>query len=54
MTNESQQINLENKWGVKDVVGDGSDSMFAHTNTEKDEELDSTMASVREAEGEMK
>ena len=54
MTNESQQINLNNKWGVKDVTGDGSDPIFAHTNTEKDEELDSTMASVREAEKEMK
>jgi len=54
MTNESQQINISNKWGVKDVTGDGSDPLFAHTNVEKDEELDSTMASVREAEREIK
>ena len=54
MANESQQINLNAQWGVKDMVGDGSDPMFSHQNVEKDEELESTMASVREAEREIK
>ena len=36
------------------MAGDGSDPMFAHTNVEKDDELESTMASVREAEKEIK
>ena len=36
------------------MTGDGSDPMFAHTNVEKDDELESTMASVREAEKEIK
>ena len=52
MTNESQQINLNNKWGVKDMEGDGTDSMFAHVDISKDEEESNTMASIKEAKKE--
>ena len=48
LTKESQQINL--KWGVKDLEGDGTDSMFAHIDVTKEDELKQSMDSVREAE----
>ena len=40
MANESQQINLTNKYGVLDMAegDDGTDPMFAHTDVSKDEE----------------
>ena len=54
MTNESQQINLNTRWGVKDLEGDGKDPMFAHTDVSKDEEEQNSMASLHEVEAEAK
>ena len=56
MTKESQQINLNSKWGVLDLKegDDGSDPMFAHMDVSKDEEQQNSMDSLREAEAEMK
>ena len=44
----SQQVNL--KWGVKDVQGDGTDTMFTHKDVQRDEELANSMDSLKEAE----
>jgi len=56
MTNESQQINLTNKYGVLDMAegDDGSDPLFAHKNVQKEEAMDESMESLREAEAEVK
>ena len=38
------------QWGVKDMVGDGTESNFKLYDAQKEEEVDDTMASLREVE----
>ena len=41
------------QWGVKDMVGDGTESNFKLYDAQKEEEVDDTMESLREVEAEM-